>query len=224
MDLAAEVASSRHAQAKFELAMLFQDDRVMQPARYDYAQVLIGEAANAGHSDAQYWYGLYHVFGIGGVAKDVNAGLDWLRKASDQHHVMATVMAWDMLTQGSQVPNDTELAYRLGRNVAQKGYAYGATMAASSLLQSKKPFQHTDEILHWLDEAVAKGDRALIDQITPIKAKFVALVNQREAGAAARRQSFKAQPLKVCPVQQSFCLVDHLTGAKSCNTYPSWWC
>ena len=61
-----------------------KDGQVMPLQLPNLAARGLEKAAEQGHAQAQHNVGLIYVYGIGGVPKDDNKGLEWLKKAEAQ--------------------------------------------------------------------------------------------------------------------------------------------
>ncbi len=173
-------------------------------------------AGEAGHLDAMFNAGLFYMNGLG-TKKDPKKSFYWFRKAAENGHPYAAIMAYDQITQGNGTKKDFDLAYRLARNVAQEGDPYGMVLAAASLLQGKKPFDHQDEILYWLDQAEMYGDAEIQTQVSDIRGDVVNLFNRHSAPPQYTPRERKACPMK------TVCLVDRFSGVQSCTTNKDYW-
>lgn len=180
------------------------------------AFAMLDQAARAGHVDAIYRTGLYHMEGIG-TKKDPKKAFAAFKAAAERGHLYATIMAFDMINGGTGTKKDFALAYRLSRIVADQGEVYGAVMAASSLLQLKNPMPHEDEILYWLGEGIAKGDDKIKSQLIPIRQQVIGVFSKPAAPPAYRPRAFKACPMKTT------CTVNHYSGLQSCTTNKDYW-
>lgn len=174
-------------------------------------------AAAAGHVDAQFMAGLYHVEGIA-TRKDPKKGLEYLRRASEGGHVYATYFVADMVNMGKGVKADHDLAYKLARNLVDEGYVAGAVIAASALLQRRDVKQHQDEILHWMDTALQHGDDNIKANMNKFRPQVVNVFNRMNAPPAyvPRERNL------VCD-KKTTCLVDSRTGLRSCTTNTDYW-
>lgn len=176
---------------------------------------LMEQAAAAGHVDAIFRSGIYHQEGIG-TRKDPQRAFAAYQRAAESGHLYATIMAFEMINSG-QVRKDWDLAYRLGRNAAEAGEVYGMLIAASSLLQGPRPADHQDEILYWLDQAIALGDPSIRTKVTPIRAQAVALFRKPSAPPA-----YQPRVRRACPMKTT-CVVNHYSGLQSCTTSRDYW-
>lgn len=175
----------------------------------------IEQAANAGHIDAIFRSGLYLMDGIG-TKKDPRKAFAAFQRAAERGHMYAAIMAWDVLN-GGKVRQDWDLAYRLSRKVADQGQVYGAVMAASSLLQSRNPASHEDEILYWIDLAIARGDATIRNQMVPMRQQVAGVFSKPKAPPQYRPRVYKACPMK------TVCTVNHYSGLQSCTTNKDYW-
>ncbi len=175
----------------------------------------IEQAATAGHLDAIFRSGLYMMDGIG-TKKDPKKAFAAFQHAAEQGHMYAAIMAWSVMNDG-KVKQDWDLAYRLSRKVADQGEAYGAVMAASSLLQSKNPKAHEDEILYWMDKAIAQGDATIRGQMVPLRQKVVGIFSKPKAPPQYQPRVYKACPMK------TVCVTNHYSGLRSCTTNKDYW-
>jgi hypothetical protein len=201
--------------ATFIVATLYSSGLIDGTKNHKEGFKLLEQAAAAGHVDAIYRTGLYHQEGVG-TRKDNGKAFAAYQRAAETGHLYATIMAFDLMNSG-KVKKDWPLAYRLGRNVAGEGEVYGMVIAASSLLQDKRPADHKDEILYWLAQSRAAGNdqiRAMVDQIYP---QAVNLFNQREAP-----RSYAPRARKACPMK-TVCTVNHYSGLRSCTTNKDFW-
>ena len=177
---------------------------------------MVETAANAGHIDAMFRLGLFLDNGVG-VKKDSARAFNLFRQASERGHFYATVMAFDMIGAGRGTKKDFALAYRLSRNITDDGEAYGAVMAASSLLQGKDVMKRQDEVLYWMDQALAKGDTKIRAQIAPLRQQAVAMFNRANAP-----RNYSPPVRKACPMK-TVCTVNHYSGLRSCTTSKDYW-
>lgn len=177
---------------------------------------LLEAAGEAGHLDAMFNAGLFHMNGLG-TAKDPKKSFYWFRKAAEAGHLYAAIMAFDQINSGTGVKQDFDLAYRLSRNIAQAGSSYGMVMAASSLLQGKDPYAHQDEILYWLDQANIHGDATIRAQAQKARSAVIADFDRHNAPP-----QYVPKRRKACPMQK-VCLVDRFSGAQSCTTHKDYW-
>jgi hypothetical protein len=70
-------------EAQNDVAMIF-----MEEERYDLALPWLQKAADQVYSDAMHWLGRCYVSGHG-VEKDEALGLNWIRRAADNGHVIS---------------------------------------------------------------------------------------------------------------------------------------
>ena len=180
------------------------------------AYTLIKRAADAGHIDATYRSGIYLMNGIG-TRQDNRAAYAAFQSAAGNGHLYATIMAWDMLNNGNGVKQNWDEAYRLSRVVAAQGEVYGAVMAASSLLQGKRPQDHEDEVLYWIDLALRNGDANIRNNLGPMREKVVAAFHKANAPPQYVPRVYRACPMK------TVCLVDHYSGLQQCTTNKDFW-
>ncbi len=177
---------------------------------------LIERAATSGHVDALFAAGNFYRGGQG-TKKDPKKAFGFFRQAAERGHFYATFVAWDMINNGEGTKQDFDLAYRLSRHLAADGHVYGAVMAASSLLQSKDPMKHQDEILHWLDFAIANGDADVRNKMIPLRQQVKDVFTRPAPPAGYQPRAFKA-----CPMKRT-CTVNHYSGLQSCTTAKDYW-
>ncbi len=202
--------------ATYTLGTLYSSGVIDGTKNHNEGFKLIEQAATAGHVDAIFRPGFYHQEGMG-TRKNPEKAFAAFRRAAEAGHVYATVMAFDMLNQGKGTRRDFDLGYRLGRNLAAKGEVYGAVMAASALLQGSNPASHQDEILYWMDRAIAQGDAGIRSQMTGLRQQAVGIFSRRSAPAG-----YSPAPRKACPIK-TVCTVNHYSGLQSCTTGKDYW-
>ncbi len=215
-DLISKAADLGDPEALYTKGVLIARGQIDDKADYPKALPLIEAAARAGHVDAMFMAGAIAMGGHAG-RKDPKAAFEWFRQAAERGHFYATFMAWDMLTRGEGTRKDFDLAYRLARRVAQDGQVYGAVMATSALLQGPEPAKHEDEILYWMDYAIKHGDKALREQMAPLRQQAHAILTRPSAAPNYQPRAFRACPMK------TVCLVNHYTGVQNCTTNKDYW-
>lgn len=215
-DLISKAADKGDPQALFTKGVLIARGQIDDKADYPKALPLIEAAAKAGHIDAMFMAGAIAMGGQAG-RKDPKVAFEWFRQAAERGHFYATYMAWDMLTRGEGTKKDFDLAYRLARRVAQDGQVYGAVMASAALLQGPEPGKHEDEILYWMDYAIRHGDKAMRDQMAPLRQQAHEIFTRPSAPA-----NYQPRPFRACPMK-TVCLVNHYSGLQSCTTNKDYW-
>ncbi len=203
--------------ANYILGALKGSGQVLGPKNEAQALRHFTAGAQAGHVDAQFMAGLFHVEGVA-TPKDPKKGLEFLRRASEGGHVYATYYAADMLNMGKGVKADHDQAYKLARNLVDEGYVAGAVIAASALLQRRDVKQHQDEILHWMDTALRHGDDKIKANINQVRPKVVSVFNRMNAPPA-----YVPRERNLVCGQRTTCLVDSRSGLRSCTTNTDYW-
>ncbi len=216
MALVQQAAQLGDVVATYTTATLYAAGYINGQKDQTTAYTMIKRAADAGHIDAAYRSGIYLMNGIG-TRKDNRAAYAAFQSAAERGHLYATIMAWDMLNSGNGVRQNWDEAYRLSRVVAAQGEVYGAVMAASSLLQGKRPQDHEDEVLYWVDLALRNGDTNIRNSVGPMREKVVAAFRKANAPPQYVPRVYRACPMK------TVCLVDHYSGARQCTTNKDYW-
>lgn len=215
-DLIKQAAGLGDPEATYTQGVLIARGQIDNKADLAAGFALIDKAASTGHVDALFAAGNMIRTGQG-TKKDMKRAFEYFRKASERGHFYATFLAWDMLTKGEGVKTDHDLAYRLSRRLAADGHVYGAVMAAASLLQSKDPKKHQDEILYWMDFAIRNGNQDIKTQVTPLRAQVVEIFAR-----AAAAPSYQPRAFKACPMKRT-CTINHYSGLQSCTTNKDYW-
>jgi hypothetical protein len=122
-----------------------------------------------------------------------------------------------MIQDGEGTPKDFNLAYRLARNLADRGEAYGAVLSASALLQQKNAKDHEDEVLYWIDVAIRDGDDHIQTEVGKLRPQVVAAFSRAKAPP-----EYHPRVRKLCPLKRT-CLVDRISGLQSCTTNIDYW-
>jgi uncharacterized protein len=215
-DLIKQAAALGEPEALYTQGVLIARGQIDNKADLPAGLKLIEAAARTGHVDALFAAGNFHRTGQG-TKKDPKKAFPFFRQAAERGHFYATFVAWDMINNGEGTKQDHGLAYRLSRRLAAEGHVYGAVMAASSLLQGKDVMKHQDEILYWMDFALANGNADVKNQMRPLKAKVVEIFTRANAPPAYQPRVFKA-----CPMKRT-CTVNHYSGLQSCTTNKDYW-
>lgn len=202
--------------ATYTLGTLYSSGVIDGTKNHKEGFKLIEKAAGTGHVDAIYRMGFYYQAGLGTRQNDQKAFAAFQR-AAEAGHIYAAVVAYDMINEGKGTRKDFDLAYRLGRNLAGKGEVYGAIMAAGALLQGKNPASHENEILYWMDVAIAQGDENIRTQVTGFRQQAVSIFSRSSAPAG-----YSPAPRKVCEMK-TVCTVNHYSGLQSCTTAKDYW-
>jgi uncharacterized protein len=205
------------AHANFIVGSLFLSGQATGKPDYAGGFPFIEKAGKAGHADALNMLGSMYVAGLG-TKKNEKLGLEYLSKASANGHVFATFLVAKMAIDGVGMKRDLDLAYRLGRNLADQGEVSGALLAASALLQRKDALKQEDEVLYWMDFVDRGGDAKLRAEIGKIRPQVVAVYKRAKAPP-----QYVPRVRKVCPMK-TVCYVSAYTGARqSCTTNKDYW-
>lgn len=103
-------AADGEPSAQFTVGTLLHDQD--EPASRQEAVRWFERAARQGYPDAEYWLGLYHFMGWGGLAKDPATAATWFRGAAEQGHANAAYGLAELLYHGDGVRRDHATAVR----------------------------------------------------------------------------------------------------------------
>lgn len=145
---------------------LFDADRINAMSQADMAAILAGPpeqaaglvaaVAAAGLTEAQAVYGQMLLNGHG-VARDLEAGFGWFRRAANAGHVMAMNMVGRCYEKGWGTAPDAAAATLWFAQAAKAGLDWGMYNYASSLIMGRGIAQDRAEALDWLRKAAALG-------------------------------------------------------------------
>ena len=122
-----------------------------------------------------------------------------------------------MVNTGQGVKPDYDLAYRLGRNLVDRGEVVGAVIAASALLQRRDVRKHEDEVLYWMDMAIQHGDAKIRADMSRMRPQVAQIYQKMKAPPA-----YKPRERKLCGLK-TVCYVDRVTARRSCTTNVDYW-
>ena len=119
---------------------------------------LFKAAAEKGNVDAMYWLGLCARWGVGGLPRDVNAAMDWLKKAAAQGDTPSMVELADIAH--SQNPKDGKQVFEWARKAVDAGDGAVAEMWLGrcyyfGLGTEAKQFH---EAFKWFEKAAKAGE------------------------------------------------------------------
>jgi len=143
------------------LAIVFTLRRIMEHDRKQLEN-LIKSAAN-GNARVQSALGLKYETG-NGVKKDLNAALNWYRKAADQGVVMAQINLGVMYEDGKGALQDYQEALNWYRKAADQGYAIAQFKLGAMYADGKGVLQDKAEAYAWLNIASVGGCKEFISR------------------------------------------------------------
>jgi TPR repeat protein len=108
--------------------------------------------AGQGNADAQFELGVCYLRGAG-VAKDFAKGAEWLKKASDQHHLPAINALGTVHEEGLGVEKDEKKAFELYQRAAKFGLALAQQNLAECYESGRGVEKDEKAALEWLEKA-----------------------------------------------------------------------
>ena len=136
-------ADQGHSNAQYRLAVMFVTGEEVEKNAKEAAK-LFKMAADQGHSDAQYNLAAMHY-----VKKNVEKAVELFKKAAKQGNPFAQYQLALMYNEGESVPKNSERAYRLLLESAQRGYGLAQTKFGRSIEK-----YDSEEAYYWYSLAI----------------------------------------------------------------------
>ncbi|MDB5815608.1 MAG: Sel1 domain protein repeat-containing protein [Rhodocyclales bacterium] len=153
------------------------------PPKDDLAKGRFLPSAKSGNAQDQYRLALSFRFGMGGVSKDLNESVSWLRKAAENHYEPAQVDLADGYLFG-EFGLELNISKGLSqwRVLAEKGSANAPLRFAIRLSDTKNKWADREEAAKWFEIAAKRG----------VKYAAFKLAQQYESGIGISKDLTKA--------------------------------
>ena len=130
--------------------------RETAPAPADLGQ--LHERAAQGDAQAQFVLAVQYLHGRGGAPRRPDTAARWLQRAAAQKHDDAQLLLAVLHQRGEGVPVDLTKAFRLARQVAERGHRYGMGMVAESYEHGRGVKPDLAQAVHWYQRAAEAGE------------------------------------------------------------------
>jgi hypothetical protein len=128
--------------------VLPDDDRMRQ---------LTARAAEAEHTEAQYWLASYYRYGQGEFSQDLKRAAHWYERASVGEHPKATYYFGLQTLLGHGVEQNIEKGWGLMEKAAKLGAVDAMICMATMIDSGRAPVDDPEMALYWYQEAADKG-------------------------------------------------------------------
>ncbi len=141
-------------ESKTLLALLYRTG-IGQSVNYSLAIEHFEEAAQQGHSRAQYGFGVMYYYGHG-VNKDYKKAAEWFKEAAEQDNAAGQYALGIMYANGYSVPNDHNEAIRWYKKAAEQGHASAqCELGRRYMSRSEKDLENASKMCA---RAIERGD------------------------------------------------------------------
>lgn len=130
--------------------------REAAPVPADLGQ--LHEHAAQGDARAQFVLAVQYLHGRGGAPRRPEVAVRWLQRAAAQKHDEAQLLLAVLHQRGEGVPVDLTKAFRLARQVAERGHRYGMGMVAECYEHGRGVKPDPAQAVHWYRRAAEAGE------------------------------------------------------------------
>lgn len=140
-----------------QLEQSFQKgEELFEKGEYKKAYPLLKEAANLGHSRAQFLIGKMYMLGWG-LSFDYTEALNWYKKSANAGYALAYNNIGVMYSRGWGVPKDVSEAKKWYLKAADQGIAIAQTNIGSLYLAGEGVEKNCSEAIKWYTKAADQG-------------------------------------------------------------------
>ncbi len=132
------------------------EPRAVAPAPSDLGQ--LHERAASGDARAQYVLAVLYLHGRGGAPRRPEVAVRWLQRAAAQKHDDAQLLLAVLHQRGEGVPADLGKAFRLARQVAERGHRFGMGMVAECYEHGRGVKPDPAQAVYWYRRAAEAGE------------------------------------------------------------------